>query len=260
MPLLLWGTFGSEAPSEPGGGIDTAYKRRSVLGVGVIALRAWPPGTGDIGASDRKFITFLYSGAETGGEGGGDLGSLATAAGRRAAIGLDLHAIKVWPLPDGDIDTVDDRKHMAAKFITLAVTGTQITPTVGSLSLTGQTPIRTVPTSITPTVGGLTLAGVAPIVIAATAIIPTTGSLSLSGVAGSVGWTVTPTVGSLTLAGVAPGVERVIALPAPSGQLVITGNAPTVRQTYSIQVPAGSLTLTPNLARIKGRAILIFYT
>lgn len=118
---------------------------------------------------------------------------------------------------------------------------TTITPSAGSLTLTGVAPVATRQNTITPTAGALTLTPQTAGVIRGSIIIPATGAMTLTGpppvlIAGT---GITPSAGALTLTGVAPAVSRQDTITPSAGTLVLTGVAPMVT------VPGG-VTITPN--------------
>ena len=44
------------------------------------------------------------------------MADLDTPSKRASAIGFDLMWYRVWPIPDGDLSTINDRQHMAYKY------------------------------------------------------------------------------------------------------------------------------------------------
>lgn len=128
--------------------------------------------------------------------------------------------------------------------------GTVITPSVGALTLTGVEPTVRQDLYITPPVATITLTGLQPTVTlnAAVSITPNTGALTTAGAAPSLLHNIIrdPSVGSLTLSGLAPTVAQ---SPAPNivpsvGALTLTGNAPTIGLGQTIYPATGSMTLT----------------
>jgi hypothetical protein len=106
------------------------------------------------------------------------------------------------------------------------------------------------PVEVTPGVGSLTLTGLAAAVIIGTVLTPATGSLDLTGFAPTVTTTnhvtVTPSLGSLTLTGFAPTVtaSNHQTVTPGVGTLTLTGFAPTIAAGTSAEPGVGSLTLT----------------
>lgn len=127
--------------------------------------------------------------------------------------------------------------------------GTNLTPGVGALALSGYAPTvaRTANQSVAPGVGALTLAGYAPTVArtANQAVAPSVGALTLTGYAPSVtqgaGLTLTPGVAALALAGYAPSVTQSANQSVAPGvsALVLAGYAPTVTRTANQGVAPG---------------------
>lgn len=112
-------------------------------------------------------------------------------------------------------------------------TSVSVTPTTGSLILTGYAPTVATPRLVTPTTGTLVLQGYAPTVATPVAVTPTTGPLVLTGYAPTVATpvVVTPMTGSLVLTGYAPTVTTggtSVAVTPDTLTLTLTGYAPDV--------------------------------
>lgn len=152
---------------------------------------------------------------------------------------------------------------------TVTVTiGTVVTPTGGSLTLTGSasrldsgirpagaalTATGAAPTvtvtanqTVTPTAATLAVTGTAPPLD--TGLRPTGASLALTGAQPTVVTPVYPSGASLTLTGAAPRLDFGI---RPTGaSLMVTGSAPTVITPNTITPAAGTLTLTGAVATV----------
>lgn len=138
------------------------------------------------------------------------------------------------------------------RVVTPTETNVTVTPSVGSLVLTGLAPTVTATQHqrVTPGVASLVLNGLAPTVVLPKLVTPGTSSLTLTGLPPVVGSAdnkvVTPGVGSLVLTGLAP---TVIA-PNPQrvtpgvGSLVLTGLVPFIILPRRIVPGVGSLVLT----------------
>lgn len=134
---------------------------------------------------------------------------------------------------------------------------TSITPTAGSLSLTGATPSVALKINVAPTAGSLSLTGATPSVTTKTNVSPTAGSLSLAGSTPSVALklNVAPTAGSLSVTGATPGVATKTNVNVTGGTVSLTGATPGVEVVTpgvtAITVTAGSISLagaTPAVA------------
>lgn len=121
--------------------------------------------------------------------------------------------------------------------------GVSITPSTGTLSLTGFAPVQS--RGITPGVGTLSLTGFTPSLHFNSSITPGVGTLTVAGFAPNLGQVITPGVGTLTLTGYVPSQTLTLASPDP-GVLVLTGYQPTVSVTAgaNITTGVGVLTLT----------------
>ncbi|MEK9894952.1 MAG: hypothetical protein VW518_00815, partial [Burkholderiaceae bacterium] len=182
---------------------------------------------------DRLVIELGVGG--TPGGGGGTQGHNATLRWGEDASSGDL--------PE-DESTTGTTYRPWAEFSTQIRFATVITPSVGSLTLTGQTPVLARSYTITPSVGSLTLTGSAPTVTLDTGRVPTEGSLTLTGDTPvlSAGTARTPTTGSLTLTGNQPTLTRVFVITPSVGSASLTGAVPVL--DGGLTVSTGSLTLT----------------
>lgn len=138
---------------------------------------------------------------------------------------------------------------IGATEVAASVSNTTITPSVGSLALTGNAPTvtRSGSITVTPSAGSLALTGVAPTVLRGsnTTITPTAGALSLTGQAPTLTYTLeSPPAGTLTLTGAAPTVVVSQVRQASAGSLALTGLAPTVIRGTIVRPTVGSLSLT----------------
>lgn len=130
-------------------------------------------------------------------------------------------------------------------------------PTAGSLGLTGSAPILTL-TVAAPVVGSLDITGQAPTLVVGTIRIPTTGSLALTGsqpsVANSGGSrSISPTAGSLSATGAAPTTVIGTVMTPTATVLAFTGPQPSVANSggsRSISPTAGSLSFGTQTATI----------
>lgn len=104
--------------------------------------------------------------------------------------------------------------------------------------------IRSINTSITPTVGTLTLTGVAPSVVQNVPATPAAATLTLTGTLPVLGLKTVVPVGALTLTGVAPKIVVNNILTPAAGALTLTGVAPKVVQDDRVTPTAGALSLT----------------
>jgi hypothetical protein len=131
---------------------------------------------------------------------------------------------------------------------------TTVTPTSGSLTLSGGTPSvsQTTDTVVTPTSGALALTGATPLVGQNVVATPLAAALVLTGATPLVGENkaALPTSGSLSLASGTPLVGQDYVLTPSSGALSLTGAVPTVSTTASVVVTptGGSLSLSGGLA------------
>lgn len=134
---------------------------------------------------------------------------------------------------------------------------TSITPTTGSLSLTGATPSVAIKLNVSPTAGSLSITGATPTVTPITNVSPTAGSLSLAGSTPSVALklNVAPTAGSLSVTGETPSVATKTNVNVTGGTVSLTGATPGVEVVTpgvtAITVTAGSISLagaTPAVA------------
>jgi predicted secreted Zn-dependent protease len=134
--------------------------------------------------------------------------------------------------------------------------GASVTPSKGTLTLTGKTPTvsATANQSVTAGKGALSLAGYAPTVSVSNhiSVAPSQGALTLSSNAATVAATdhksATPPAGELTATGQAPTVVATAqkAVTPDAGTLTLTGQAPTVVATanQSVTPDAVALSLT----------------
>ena len=133
---------------------------------------------------------------------------------------------------------------------TVTITGgTALTPSTGSLALSGIAPSILTPKTVTPSVGALTLAGIQARLDVGITV--SKGSLALSGVAPTVlqASFITPSAGSLALAGVAPVIPGA-ALSPSAGALALSGVAPTVLKTSIITPSAGAVAIAGKSATL----------
>lgn len=130
--------------------------------------------------------------------------------------------------------------------------GTTITPTAGSLALTGTAPSVSASGSSTlaPTAGALAFTGSSP-TLTLTVAAPGVGALTFTGVAPtlSLGTIRGPTAGSLTLTGTAPTIAAVFTTSRvpTAGTISFTSSAPSVANSggpQSIVTVSGSLSFT----------------
>lgn len=143
-----------------------------------------------------------------------------------------------------------------------AASNTTITPSVGSLALSGAAPTVSVSggtnTTITPAAAALAIVGAA-VTQALTVGSPASGALTISGAAPTVSQTTGPTIqpaaGALTLAGASPTVTNTtpgIVISPAAGSLSLSGKVPTaVLNNMTITPTAGALTLAgaaPNVS------------
>lgn len=125
-----------------------------------------------------------------------------------------------------------------------AALGTTITPTAGSLSLTGYAPTISVPQTIAPTAGAVAITGRTACV--GYSITPANGAMTITGPPGpviAVNDPLTTSVGSLLLTGYAPSVVQNNLPAVIAGSLLLTGYAPTVSVPQTITPSAGALSL-----------------
>lgn len=139
---------------------------------------------------------------------------------------------------------------------TVTVPATTISAGVGSLTITGNSPTVSTPVTATPGVGSLVLTGNAPTVtVPNTTVAAGVGSLVITGYAPTItvpqAGVVYPDVGILTLTGNAPTitVPGVVVTPGV-GSLTLTGNAPTISTPVTVNAGVGALTLTGNAPTI----------
>lgn len=125
--------------------------------------------------------------------------------------------------------------------------GTNVTPGVVALSLTGFAPSVTAPADVSPTAATLTLTGYAPTIGVSVNVTPSVANLVLTGFAPSVTApaAVTPSAVALTLTGFAPSVTAPAAVTPSAGSLTLLGFAPTVDVASS-----GGVSLTPGAATL----------
>ena len=141
-----------------------------------------------------------------------------------------------------------------------------IQPGTGSLAITGQTPIRDIPsTPITrsPGTGSLAVTGLAPkrgVGLRITGLQPTVkfnqhlpkpaaGSLALTGQQATIlaDMTLLPATANLNLTGQQPAIDNVFSKNPAQDDLAITGYAPSIQIKIEISVPVGSLTISGQL-------------
>ena len=145
--------------------------------------------------------------------------------------------------------TSDDGYASIAVISATSSGGTSLTPTQGTLTLSGLAPSLFQQFFTTAGAGTLALTGYAPSVTIGGSVsrTPTQGALSLTGLAPTVSVSgnvaLTPGAGSLSLSGLAPGLS--LGLPAiGAGTLTLTGYAPTVTISGQTATPAtGSLSI-----------------
>lgn len=124
MPLLIWGLDSTAvAPPPSTGGVDTAYKRRAMMGLGQPWLRRLPIPDGGFAQDDRRFLVMGY--ARTAGfpppSGGG--GGVDNPTKRRSMMNIGLSPSRRLPIADGAI-TGADRGFLIGRY-----TRTTATPT-----------------------------------------------------------------------------------------------------------------------------------
>jgi hypothetical protein len=144
--------------------------------------------------------------------------------------------------------TSDDWCAFLLAFKPPAAGGVTVTPTAGTVTFTGQTPVITTPRRVAPTAGALTFTGQTPTVRLDKFVRPTAGSVTFSGQAAGVTATdhklVTPTAGAWAFSGQTPGVtvsggETVT---PTAGAITFTGQQPSL--DFGIRPTAGALTFT----------------
>ncbi len=122
--------------------------------------------------------------------------------------------------------------------------GTTLTPGTGTLTLTGQTPIRLENSIRQPATGTLTLTGRTPTLNSGMVIPTPVGTLTLTGYAPTLAQagalSISVPKGQLTLEGTYP--DLVFGPGPATGTLTLTGTVPTLR--YATIPPTGALTLT----------------
>ena len=146
---------------------------------------------------------------------------------------------------------------------------TNVTPSAGTLAITGYAPViaQTANSSLTPNVGALALTGYAPTLSQPIAATPSTGAVALTGYAPTLaqGTTtaVAPGAGSLSLTGLAPTLTQTAnqSLSPNVGAVTLAGFSPSVTQSSaaSVQPDPGTLTLTgygPSLAQTANQALV----
>ena len=121
-----------------------------------------------------------------------------------------------------------------------------VTPSVGSLTLTGFASTLTADSSAAPGLQALVITGLAPTVTASFAAAPGVGSLILTGFAASVvaSSSATPGVQALTLTGLAPTVTGASSAAPGAGSLTLTGYAPTLTADSSATPDVQALIIT----------------
>ncbi len=124
--------------------------------------------------------------------------------------------------------------------------GTSITPSAGTLALTGNAPSLSFGTVLTPLAGALVLTGHLPTINPV--IQPPSGSLALTGHVPTVNAggniSLVPTAGALAFTGTAPSVLASATISPPAGSLALSGHAPSIQTGLSITPTAGSLLFT----------------
>lgn len=154
------------------------------------------------------------------------------------------------------IDTATNWSVVVVEVKAAAAAGVTVTPSAGSLTITGYAPTVTATDNktVTPSAGSLAITGYAPTVVATDnkTVEPSVGSLALTGYAPTVTATdnqfVTPGAGSVAITGYAPTVSftnHQFVTPA-TGTLTLTGYEPTVAvsDNQAVTPGAGSLAIT----------------
>lgn len=171
-----------------------------------------------------------------------------TASGSSQAVAWVAPAVGATPPSDGLWAIA------GASFPPATATSATITPSTGSLVLTGVAPVVTQIMTRAPATGSLVLTGGTPTVAQGTIAAPVAGSLVLTGVAPGVTQAAnrTPTAGTLVLTGAAPSATQQLNITPQTGSLTLTGAAPlTVRQD-TIRPDTGALVLTGGFANTGG--------
>jgi hypothetical protein len=196
-------------------------------------------------------------------------------------LGLNLHGsiglLIRWPraLSDAEAKAVtanpwqlieDGEEDEALMFAAAGGTNTPINPGVGTLALTGYSPVvaQSANQSLTPGAGSIAISGYAPTIAQPKNIAAGVGVLTLAGyapsIAQSANQSASPAIGSLAISGYAPAISQPQTVAAGAGSFVLTGYAPAITQgiTTSIAPVAGSLALTgyaPTVARTLNQAV-----
>jgi hypothetical protein len=121
-----------------------------------------------------------------------------------------------------------------------------VSPSGGTLTITGSAPVARVGTGVFPGGASLTLTGAAPTVRVGESLQPTGAVLTLTGSAPNIplGTGVAPGGATLTLTGSAPVVITPQTLTLGGASLTITGSAPTVQIGTYVTPTGATLTLT----------------
>lgn len=123
-----------------------------------------------------------------------------------------------------------------------------ISPPSGALILAGVAPAVVDSgaggTNRTPLVGALTLTGQIPAVLERSLVIPSSGSLSLTGVAGHLDLAIRPGTGALTVVGATPTVVRGSSITPAVGSVTFFGTVPLLGTPTAITPATGALLLT----------------
>ncbi len=138
----------------------------------------------------------------------------------------------------------------------LALTGdstnTQVTPAVGTVTLTGYAPViaqsGSTDSAVNPGVGSIALTGYAPAIAQPKAVVPAVGSIAITGYTPSIlqPQAIAPAAGSIAITGYAPTILQPQALSPGVGNIALTGYVPSVVRTANqALVPgAGSIAIT----------------
>ena len=113
---------------------------------------------------------------------------------------------------------------------------------LNELTLNGNRPGVVQTTVLTPSAGSLTLTGNQPII--QMSVVPSAGSVTITGDTSALSVSLIPNVGSLTLTGQTPTLTTATLITPNAGSLTLTGQTPTLLGTEFITPNAGSLTLT----------------
>ena len=150
-----------------------------------------------------------------------------------------------WLRATPNADTQADRRARDLRAETVS-TGVAVTPSAGTVALTGYAPGIAQPQAVTPSAGTVALTGYAPAITQPQVVTPGAGALALTGYTPALlqPQGVTAGVGTLTLTGYTPALLQPQAVTAGAGTVALTGHAPTALQGVGINPAAGSITLT----------------